>query len=242
MDKRYYLPNMPIENPNANMLRSLGEISEETASDHTSERGMTFRSKQLMDHRNKHKLTLTSPPRLSKLHTTDKIKSPKIQRVFKLPTIINSQRKVQKEKDDEIGVFSEAEYESDDSKGLMSKLLSIDTIPKEKRSLLDWHISDPNRYKNKDIELIRDNAYERYSMKCKELKIVPVRFSLNYDKPQSKHVKAKNYLMGEAHIEAFNEALSVMPKIQSLNLSNNKLGGKGAKGLLKSTDYLKPKK
>lgn len=45
--------------------------------------------------------------------------------------------------------------------------------------------------------------------------------------------------MGEAHIQAFNEALAVMPKLQSLNLSNNRLGGKGARELLRTNRSLK---
>ena len=103
----------------------------------------------------------------------------------------------------------------------------------ERRSILDLHITDPSRFKTFSKEEIENEAYEQYRKKCQELMIIPVRFGLNYRGPQPKKIDAKNYLMGQDHLEAFNVALSLAPKIHTLNLRNNRLGGEPAKELLK---------
>jgi hypothetical protein len=154
LDKRYYFPNMPVENSDMDQLRSLGDISEETASEDSEERGTTFRSKPFMTHRNNNnKFTLISPPRMSKLDTLKTIQSPrKIVREFKLPSIINSPRRFAKDDDEESVRLSQIDTENDDTRQI-SKAISLKTIMKGKPSLLDLHISDPNRHR-RDSKLL----------------------------------------------------------------------------------------
>jgi len=93
--------------------------------------------------------------------------------------------------------------------------------------------------KTKKISLFPSNAFERYSERCKQNKILPVKLGLNTGQLQSKEINSNDYLMGEKYLDAFNQALATSPHIEWLNMSNNRLGGNAAKSLLRTTDDMK---
>lgn len=90
---------------------------------------------------------------------------------------------------------------------------------------MDLYINDPKRYKHSH----ENEAFKKYRQKCKELMILPVPLGLSYTSRQPKTINASNFRMGEDYLAAFNEALSVLPQTEALNLRNNRLGGEAAK-------------
>ena len=103
---------------------------------------------------------------------------------------------------------------------------------------MDLYINDPKRHKAKP----KDDAFEKYKNKCKELMILPVPLGLNYHSKQPKTINAADYKMGPEYLAALNEALSVLPQTEALNLRNNRLSGEPAKRLLLPPEKPKSKK